>query len=50
LIVDSDGANDTEDVERGRERRYHSSGTENRKKRLAFAENVDGGSEVWNKS
>jgi hypothetical protein len=31
-----------EDVERGRERRYHSSGTENRKQRLAFAENPGG--------
>jgi hypothetical protein len=44
LLVDSDGSSDTEDVERGRERRYHSSGTERRKERLAFAENVDG---IW---
>jgi hypothetical protein len=50
LMVESDGSYDMEDVERGRERRYHSSGTENRKKRVAFAENVDGGPELWNKS
>jgi hypothetical protein len=50
FIVDSDGSNDAEDVERGRERRYHSSGTENRMKRLAFAETDDRESEMWNKS
>jgi len=50
LMVESDGSYDMEDVELGRERRYHSSGTENRKKRPAFAEDVDGGSELWNKS
>lgn len=50
LIVDSDGSSDTDDVERGRERRYHSSGTENRKKRFAFAEGVNWGSEEWKKS
>jgi hypothetical protein len=44
--VDSDGSSDAEDVERGRERRYHSSGTEKRKECLAFTEKVDG---TWGK-
>ena len=42
LIVDSDGSSDMEDVERGCERRYHSSGTENWKERRAFTENGGG--------
>ena len=42
LIVDSDGSSDIEDVERGRERRYHSSGTENRNERFTFAEKPGG--------
>jgi hypothetical protein len=42
FVVESDGSSDKEDVERGRERRYHSSGTEKRKECLALAENGDG--------
>jgi hypothetical protein len=44
FIVDSDSSSDAEDIVRGRERRYHSSGTEKRKECLAFTENVDG---IW---
>ena len=39
FVVDSDDS-----IERGRERRYHSSGTEKRKECLALAENGDG---IW---
>ncbi|KAH8988597.1 hypothetical protein EDB92DRAFT_1871460 [Lactarius akahatsu] len=38
LNVHSDDSSDIEDVERGRGRRYRSSGTETRKKRFSFAD------------